>query len=155
MRIDAFLEQSPMFAVHRAARHFEALSTESFAADGLSFLEGLSLAAIFFEAPHPVRPSQLAEVFSTTRGNISHCISALEARGLVQRRIDPDDARAYALSLRPQGRRCALRVIAVFDHLQNSFEKLAGKRELAAMLRTLRGLEAIQPAAAQESSASD
>lgn len=141
MRIAAFLEQSPMFAVHRAARRFEALTTHVLAEDGLSFLEGLSLAAIFFEAPHPVKPSQLAEAFGTTRGNVSHCLSSLEAKGLVQRRIDPEDARAYLLSLKPQGKRCAVRVIAAFDKLQKGFETEVGKNALAEMLLCLRRLE--------------
>jgi hypothetical protein len=36
----------------------------------LGFLEGLMLAAMFFEAPRLVKPSQLAETFGTTRGNV-------------------------------------------------------------------------------------
>ena len=142
MRIDAFLQESPMFAVSRAARRFEGLAARALAADDLSFLEGLTLAALFFESPRPVKPSQLAETFATTRGNVSHCISSLEARGLLQRRIDPDDARAYQLALRPQGRRVALRVIAAFDKLQKVFENQIGKTALAAMLKALRELEA-------------
>lgn len=142
MRIDAFLQESPMFAVSRAARQFEALAARALAADDLSFLEGLTLAALFFESPSPVKPSQLAETFATTRGNVSHCISSLEARGLLQRRIDPEDARAYQLALRPQGRRVALRVIAALDKLQKVFENQIGKTPLAAMLKALRELEA-------------
>ncbi len=131
-----------MFAVSRAARQFEALAARALAADDLSFLEGLTLAALFFESPSPVKPSQLAETFATTRGNVSHCISSLEARGLLQRRIDPEDARAYQLALRPQGRRVALRVIAALDKLQKVFENQIGKTPLAAMLKALRELEA-------------
>ncbi len=141
MRIDAFLQESPMFAVGRAARQFEALSSRMLAADDLNFLEGLVLAALFFEAPRSVKPSQLAETFGTTRGNISHCVSSLEARGYLQRKIDPEDARAYLLSLLPQGKKCALRVIAAFDGLQKEFEKETGKAALGEMLRTLRKLE--------------
>ena len=137
MRIDAFLHESPMFAVGRTARSFEALSARVLADDGLSFVEGLVLAALFFEAPRPVKPSQLAATFSTSRGNISHCVSGLEAKGLLQRRIDPEDARAYQLMLRPQGKRTALRVIAAFDALQRSFEKQVGKPALRTMLATL------------------
>jgi DNA-binding MarR family transcriptional regulator len=83
MRIDAFLQQSPMFAVNRAARRFESLTAHVLAEDSLGFLEGLILAAIFFEAPRLVKPSQLAETFSTTRGNVSHSVSSLEGKGLL------------------------------------------------------------------------
>ena len=143
MRIDAFLQESPMFAVNRAARRFESLTTQVLAEDRLSFLEGLILAAMFFEAPTLVKPSQLAETFSTTRGNVSHCVSSLEAKGLLQRRIDPDDARAYLLTLKPQGKRCAMRVIGAFDKLQKEFEDEIGKSALGEMLKSLRRLEAL------------
>ena len=141
MRIDAFLRESPMFAVNRAARRFESLAAEVLTDDGLSFLEGLTLAAVFFEAPKTIKPSQLAEAFGTTRGNVSHCVSSLEAKGFLQRRIDPEDARAYLLTLKPQGKRCALRVIAALDKLQREFEAEIGKAALGEMLRTLRKLE--------------
>ena len=131
-----------MFAASRAARQFEALAVRVLAPDRLSFLEGLTLAALFFESPRPVKPSQLAETFATTRGNVSHCISSLEARGLLKRRIDPEDARAYQLTLRPQGRRAALRVIAELDKLQKVFENEVGKAALTAALKALRELDA-------------
>ncbi len=131
-----------MFAVNRAARRFEALTAKVLAADGLGFLEGLVLAAVFFEAPRTIKPSQLAETFGTTRGNVSHCISSLEAKGLLQRKIDPVDARAYLLTLKPQGKRCAVRVIAAFDKLQKGFEEEIGKAALAEMLKAIRKLEA-------------
>jgi DNA-binding MarR family transcriptional regulator len=143
MRIDAFLHQSPMFAVNRAARRFESLANQVLAADSLSFIEGLVLAAMFFEAPRPVKPSQLAETFGTTRGNVSHCVSSLEAMGLLQRKIDPEDARAYLLTLKPSGKRCALRVIAAFDRLQKEFEQEVGKAALGETLNNLRKLEAL------------
>ena len=142
MRISAFLHQSPMFAVSRAARRFESLASRTLAGDELSFLEGLMLAALFFEAPKPVKPSELAETFETSRGNVSHCISSLEAKGLLQRKIDPVDARAYLLTLKPQGKRCAVRVIAAFDKLQKGFEEEIGKTALAEMLKAIRRLEA-------------
>jgi len=148
MRIDAFLEQSPMFAIQRASRRVETLTASSLAAspgssDSLSFLEGLVLAAIFFEAPQPVKPSQLAETFATTRGNISHCLSSLEGKGFLLRKIDPEDARAYLLSLKPQGKRHAIRVIGAFDRLQKECEDALGKAALKQMLGSLRRLEAI------------
>jgi DNA-binding MarR family transcriptional regulator len=142
MRIDAFLRESPLFAVNRAARRFEALVSCVLAPDNLGFLEALVLATLFFEAPRQVKPSQLAETFATTRGNLSHCVSSLEAKGFLKRKIDPQDARAYLLTLTPHGRRCALRVIAALDRMQNDFEREIGKSNLAEMLKSIRKLEA-------------
>jgi DNA-binding MarR family transcriptional regulator len=143
MRIDAFLRESPMFAVNRTARRFESLTAQVLASDGLGFLEGLVLAAMFFEAPRSVKPSQLAETFGTTRGNVSHCISSLEAMGFLLRKIDQEDARAYQLTLKPQGKKCALRVIGAFDRLQKEFEREIGKTALSDMLKAIRKLEAL------------
>ncbi|MGA3011999.1 MAG: MarR family winged helix-turn-helix transcriptional regulator [Terracidiphilus sp.] len=143
MRIDAFLHESPMFAVNRAARRFESLASHELAGDSLNLLEGLVLTAMFFEAPRPVMPSQLAETFGTTRGNVSHCVSSLEAMGLLQRKIDPEDARAYQLTLKPQGKKCAVRVIGIFDKLQKEFEREVGKTALGEMLKNLRKLESL------------
>lgn len=141
MRIDAFLEASPMFAINRAARRFDSVASRALASDGLNFLEGLVLAAIFFDQPEPIKPSQLAETFATTRGNVSHCISSLEAKDFLQRTIDPEDARSYLLSLKPQGRKCALRVIRAFDRLQAEFEREIGKAALSETLKTIHKLE--------------
>jgi DNA-binding MarR family transcriptional regulator len=143
MRIDAFLEQSPMFAVSRAARRFDALAARAMQADGLNFLEGLTLAALFFDEPTPVKPSKLAETFSTTRGNVSHCVSALEAKGFLHRVIDSADARSYLLGLTAAGRRTAMRVIKALDKLQAEFEHEAGKDKLHEALNTLRRVEAV------------
>jgi DNA-binding MarR family transcriptional regulator len=140
MRIETFLNESPMFCITHTARRFDALTAYLLQADDLNFLEALVLSALFFESPAPVRPSQLAETFCTTRGNVSHCISSLEARGLVQRKIDPEDARAYHLALKPQGRKIAIRVIGALDKAQKEFEAKVGKDALQASLRVIRSL---------------
>lgn len=142
MRIEAFLQESPMFAVSCATRTFNAVAERALASDDLSFVEGLVLAAIFFEAPRQIKPSQLAETFATTRGNISHSVSSLEAKGLLQRKIDPADARAYLLALTPSGRRSAMRTIRALDRMQQGFEKEVGKAALSEALKVLRTLEA-------------
>lgn len=130
-----------MFTVKRAALRFDAIAAQAFADDELGFMEGLVLAAIFFELPRPIKPSHLAATFATTRGNISHAVSSLEAKGLLQRRIDPGDARGYLLTLKPAGKRCALRIIAAFDAMQKRFENEVGPSTLANALKVIRALE--------------
>jgi DNA-binding MarR family transcriptional regulator len=140
MRIETFLNESPMFCVTLAARRFDAMTARLLEADDLNFLEALILAALFFESPGSVKPSQLAATFETTRGNASHCISSLEAKGLVQRKIDPEDARAYHLVLKPHGRKTAVRVIGALDKVQKEFEHKAGKDALRSALGVVRSL---------------
>ncbi|WP_255484216.1 MarR family transcriptional regulator [Granulicella sp. 5B5] len=132
-----------MFCISLAARRFDALTTQLLQTDDLNFLEALILATLFFESPAPVKPSQLAETFGTTRGNVSHCVSSLEARGLVQRKIDPNDARAYHLALKPLGRKTAIRVIGALDKVQRSFEHKVGKDALQSALHIVRALSGL------------
>ena len=80
MRIESFLRQSPIFQASRIARRMEASLNLVLRDEGLTLFEALVLAAIFFEKKGGVKPSSLAETFQTTRGNVSHCISSLEAR---------------------------------------------------------------------------
>src|ERR1700679_4328206 len=111
MRIEEFLRQSPIVQTSRMARRMEASLNVVLQEAEVSVFEALILAAIFFEKRGEIKPSALAETFQTTRGNVSHCISSLEAKALVQRRIDPEDARAVQLVLRPQGKKRAVRVV--------------------------------------------
>jgi DNA-binding MarR family transcriptional regulator len=134
MRIESFLSQSPVFQASRIARRMEASLNLVLRDEGVTFFEALVLAAIFFEKKGAIKPSALAETFQTTRGNVSHCISSLEAKGLVRRRIDPEDARALRLVLQPTGRRRAVRVVGILDRMQRHFEETVGVAKLETML---------------------
>lgn len=109
--------------------------------EGLTVFESLVLAAIFFEMKGGVKPSFLAETFQTTRGNVSHCISSLEAKGLVKRKIDAHDARALQLVLLPAGRKRAVRVVGILDRMQRHFEESVGVAKLEAMLTQMSVVE--------------
>jgi DNA-binding MarR family transcriptional regulator len=141
MRIEAFLRQSPVFQASRIARRTEASVNAILQDEGLTFFEALMLAAIFFEKKGGIKPSDLAETFQTTRGNVSHCVSSLEAKRLVLRRIDPEDARSFRLVLQPLGKRRAVRVVGIFDRMQTQFEKNVGVTKLAGMLEQMRAVE--------------
>jgi len=141
MRIESFLKQSPIFQASRIARKMDASLNLVLQDEGLTAFESLVLAAIFFEKKGGIKPSALAEAFQTTRGNVSHCLSSLEAKGLVQRRIDPEDARGFQLVLQPQGRRRAARVVGILDRMQRHFEETIGVPQLETMLEQMCAVE--------------
>lgn len=141
MKIDRFLAESPLFAITKTARILEAGLNRALNSEKLSFLHGLVLVAIFFEDPVKVTPSQLAESFSTTRGNMSHCLSLLEARGMVRRQIDPSDARVFRITVRPEGKKSAIRLIARFNSLQKSLEQDIGMPDLRSTLEVITRIE--------------
>ena len=143
MRIESFLSQSPVFQTSKTARKTEAALNAILRKEDLTFFESLLLAAIFFEKNEQTRPSDLAETFQTTRGNISHCISSLEAKGLVRRKINSEDARAVQLVLSPVGKRRAARTVGILDRMQSQFEKAIGTAGLERMLREMAAVETL------------
>ena len=140
MRIESFLGQSPVFQASRVARRMEASLNAVLKAEGLTFSESLILTAIFLEKKR-VRPSELAVTFETTRGNVSHAVSSLEAKRFLRRRIDPEDARGFLLDLEPGGKRKAARVAGILDRLQREMEKELGEAKLGTMLRQMDAVE--------------
>jgi DNA-binding MarR family transcriptional regulator len=141
MRIEVFLRQSPIVQTSRMARRMEASLNLVLKNEDVTAFEALVLAALFFETSGAIKPSNLASAFETTRSNVSHCISSLEAMGLVQRKIDPDDARAVQLVLRPKGKKLAARVVGIIDQIQRQLEAGIGVEKLAGMIRQMSELE--------------
>ncbi len=149
MRIESFLRQSPVFQIGVTARHLDAMLTRILRQEELTFFEALVLTAIFFEKKRGVKPSELAVTFRTSRASVSQCISSLEAKGLVRRRIDPEDARAFQLTLQPAGRKRAARVAGILDRMQNQFERMMRIAGIEAMLRQMFIVESLCSGMAQ------
>lgn len=149
MRIESFLRQSPIFQVSRAARRMDAMLNQILRDEGVSFFEALVLASIFFEKKGGIKPSELAETFQMSRGNVSHCITSLEAKALVRRRTDPQDARGCRLMLLPAGRKRAARVVGIMDRMQGQIEQIAGTAGLESMMRQMFIVESLCAGLAQ------
>ena len=141
MRIEVFLRQSPIVQTSRIARRLEASLNLVLKDEDVTSFEALVLAALFFETSGAIKPSDLAASFETTRSNVSHCISSLEAKGLVRRKIDPEDARAVQLVLRSQGRKLAARVVGIIDQVQRQLEAGIGTAKLETMMRQMAEVE--------------
>lgn len=143
MKIDKFLSESPVFAVVKAARRIDANLNRALRGEGLGFFQGLLLVAVFLEESGQVSPSHLAASFSTTRGNVSHGLSALEGRGLVKRQIDADDARVLRITIRPDGRRVAMRLMKCFNSLEATIEADQGVARVKAAIALITRVEAL------------
>ncbi len=126
MKIKKYLQQSPVFALNSAYEAVIPALNKQLRKEKLNLLQGLVLTALFFEDNSDVNPSQLADIFQTSRGNMSHILSALEYLGFVKRVVNEKDARGFKIELKPDGRKKALTLIKFFDRLQNQFEKQLG-----------------------------
>lgn len=127
MKIKKYLQQSPIFAINAAYETLIPKINKQLKQDNLNLLQGLVLTALFFEEKQAVTPSQLAEIFQTTRGNVSHMLSHLEYHGYVKRVLDSKDARRFHIELKSEGRKKALNLIRFYDRLQSVFEKELGE----------------------------
>jgi len=99
MRIDAFLRESPMFAVNRAARRFESLTAQVLAADDLGFWKDWCWRPCFLRRRGRLNLLNSQDLWNHAR-ECEPLRSSLEAKGLLQRKIDPEDARAFLLTLK-------------------------------------------------------
>ena len=73
--------------------------------------------------------------------------------GLVQRKIDPEDARAVQLVLRPKGRKQAARVVGIVDQMQRQLEAGIGATKLEGMIRQMSEVEELCSRVAQAANA--
>lgn len=126
MKIKKYLQQSPVFAINAAYEAVIPKVNKQLKADQLNLLQGLVLTALFFEDSSDVNPSKLAEIFQTSRGNMSHILSELEYRGYIKRVVNEKDARGFKIELKSEGRKKALTLIKFYDRLQEMFEKNLG-----------------------------
>ena len=140
MKIKKYLQQSPIFVLNSAYEEIIPKLNKRLRADRLNLLQGLVLTALFFEERDDIQPSQLAEIFQTSRGNMSHILSALEYRGYVRRIVHEQDARKFKVELKAEGKKQALALIKFFDRLQDLFEKDLG---VQGCQKTVDGIQAI------------
>lgn len=122
MKIEKFLNSNPIISTIQTGRTLTLLLDRRLESFDVNYLQALLLVALFFEDDRRSRPKALAETFDMTKGNISHTLTSLEKKNFLERRMLPDDARGYEVCLTNTGEELSLRLIKVFDHLQNEIE---------------------------------
>ena len=125
----------------RALAHATRSIEEVFGRHGLTIGEFDVLAALRRAGdPHVMTPTALSRLLMLSPAGMTNRIDRLEAAGLVERRLDPDDRRSSLVVLTEEGR--ALVDAAVTDHVANEADLLSGltateQRSLDQLLRKL------------------
>jgi DNA-binding MarR family transcriptional regulator len=94
--------------VHRVEDEISA-ATERFRGAAASHPEALSALANFADGE---RAESLQDALGLSQPGVAHLVAKLEREGLVERRPDPDDARAARIHLTPRGRLLARAMVA-------------------------------------------
>ena len=87
-----------------------------------------------------LRIGELAERAALSKQSLTALVAACEAEGLVERRRDPDDGRAFRVRLTRRGRRFQRTAEAVLAELDAEIRDLLGARTRDALVEALKGL---------------
>ena len=129
MKIEKYLESSPVFTLTRAYEKIIVDLQLRLRREGVNLTQAWIVVALFFENK-PASPSRLAKTLETSPSNISHSLKKLIHAGWAHRALDSTDGRAYLIELTSLGKRRAVQLIRIFDGLQTVFESQVGSRGL-------------------------
>jgi len=140
----ADLDVTPMHVlsrVTRLARHLDRARRRAFAASDLEGWEFDVLSALRRSGPpYQLSPGRLLRETLVTSGTMTNRVDRMEAKGLVERRPDPEDRRGVQVRLTPRG--CDAVDAALDALLTSEHELLSGlsrkdAMRLADLLRVL------------------
>lgn len=73
-----------------------------------------------------------------SKGTLTGVVATLQNRGLVSRRVHPDDARRALLALTPQGSRLMVELFPQFNQEESAVVGVLGQKDRLALARSLR-----------------
>ena len=119
----------------------QALDRELREAHGITFGEYDVLLRLGRAPDRALRMSELAERVLLSPSGVTRLVDRLTARGLLERRTDPDDARVALASLTTEGSRLLRR--AARTHLRGIREHFTGRLTEAQLRDVAEGLEQV------------
>jgi DNA-binding MarR family transcriptional regulator len=135
-------DDSPGLLLWQVTNRWQALQRATLKPFALTHVQFVLLASLtWLDFDGPVTQRRLAEHAATDPMMTSQVLRVLEQRGLVQRAPHPDDKRARALTVTPNGRALANKAVVAVEACDNAFFAVLGeeKHPLTRALITLRG----------------
>ena len=112
------------------------------AAHGVDFLEVMLLEHI---GRGDVNPSDLAELMQIPAHGISRRLDSLEKGGLIQRSLDPDDARRRVLTLTEAGEGVTEEAQKTLDGGLEPLLSAVSKKDAATLIQAMEAMAQVQP----------
>ena len=133
---------SPGFLLWRATLRWQRSMVETLKPFGITHVQFVLLASTWWmcENGGPPRQRDLAEHAGTDPMMTSQVVRALETKGLLVRGVDPDDRRAWRLTVTREGSALARRAVAAVEDADAAYFSQVPARSTAGLLAGLRAL---------------
>ncbi len=136
------------FKLGSASRKMQKYYNSKLAEHGITIAQSFIVLSLLEKDGQNVK--ELAECLSIDSSAITGLVDRLEKEGLVERRVDPNDRRAFRIVLTTGGRELAEGLLPVAVEFNDNLKKNLTKQELAALLKFFQMMEEIN--AREESS---
>lgn len=90
----------------------------------------------------PCAIADLHQAFAHRRSTLTSILDRLAARGLLLRKVRPEDRRSFRVSLTPRGRSLAARVHGALARLETAVRRRVGRADLRGFQRVVAALQA-------------
>lgn len=123
LKIEKFFKESATISLITNGLRLQKELNTTLSDFGLNLNQSLIMLSIFFEPEKTIRSLELVNLIPTTKGNISHCTSFLEAQKLITRNTVENDLRGFEFSLTVKGHKTCLSLIKFFDEVERGCVK--------------------------------
>lgn len=141
MKIDQYLESSPLFLLHSMRTQIERAMLPIFQAEEVNFSESLILITLLFDGKGMINPTQLVNSLHMAKAAVSQSLSKLESMKLIKRKLDSRDARKYGLELTVGGKKKANTLVKFFEEVENKIEEQLSSLEVSQFSSNIHGIK--------------
>jgi DNA-binding MarR family transcriptional regulator len=136
LKLEKFFNESATISVIVNGIRLQKQMNKALSEYALNLNQALILMAIFFEPEKLIRSQELINLIPTTKGNISHCTSSLEAQKLIIRNPVENDLRGFEFSLTAKGHKTCLSLVKFFDEVETTCDKQFSAAKLKEFIST-------------------
>jgi len=97
-----------------------------------------------FVSTYPgISPKEVIKMTIMDKSRVTRSIDGLVEKGLLTRKVNPEDKRKFLLSLTPQGEKMYIKISTMAGDLQHGFSSSLSKEEKAVLDRALIKMDAV------------